>query len=298
MENVVSDHNISDVKGMRVNNTGKGEVMNLKNHIIYSGIRLLLVAGASCLLLQNANASLLFSEPFGQSPGALGGAVNAGNSTAWAGSNSGLTIQSGNLTYSGLADQGGNELQIANASAGSSVNTYANTTSGQIYYSFLLDVLTADSANNYFTALNPGTSAPNGSSDAIDSYLYSTGKIGLRTAGAATVTSASALTLNTTYLVVLEYDFTAQKAYLYLNPTAGGSQPAATLTLASVTAVSATADVGFKASTGTGTYLVDNLLIGTTWADVTPAAVPEPSTFALAGAGFGIMFMMIRRRRS
>lgn len=271
--------------------------MNLKNLLHCSGIQLLAVVGASCLLVQSASATLLFSEPFDQTPGALGGAVNTGNSTAWSSGNSGLNIVSGNLTYAGLADQGGNELSITNGSAGSSINTFANQTSGQIYYSFLFDPSVVDGANSYFTALNPGTSAPNGGTDAITAYYYSNGKIGLRTAGASTVTSASALTLNTTDLVVLEYDFTAQTAYLYLNPTPGGSQPAATLTLASVTAVSAIDNVGVKAQSGTGQYLVDNLLIGTTWGDVTASAVPEPTTVALVGAGLGLMLAMARRRR-
>lgn len=54
-------------------------------------------------------------------------------------------------------------------------------------------------------------------------------------------------------------------------------------------------DVGFKAQATTGDFLVDNLLIGTTWADVTP--VPEPSTLALAGLGMlGLAFARRMRR--
>jgi hypothetical protein len=272
--------------------------MNLKNLLSYSTIRLALVAGASCLLLQNANATLLFSEPFGQSPQALGTAVNAGNSTAWSGGNAGLNIVSGNLTYPGLVDQGGNELSITNGSSGGSINTYANQTAGQVYYSFLFDPIVADGGNQYFTALNPGTSAPNGGSDAIDAYSYSNGKIEIRAAAqSASAGTGTALTLGTTYLIVEEIDLDAKTASLWIDPTPGAVAPTATASLSGITAT-AVDDVGFKAQTGAGSYLVDNLLIGTTWADVTPAAVPEPSTFALAGAGFGIMFMMIRRRRS
>ncbi|HLX95109.1 MAG TPA: PEP-CTERM sorting domain-containing protein [Verrucomicrobiae bacterium] len=255
-----------------------------------------LAIGAIAFLVSSAQASLLFSEGFNyNTPGTLVPNTNPGGG-AWTGGNAGLTIGNGNLTYSGLTDQGGNELSISNGAAGSAINTFANVTSGQIYYSFLLDVTAADSGNNYFTAMNPTTGAPNGGTDAIDAYLYSNGKIGLRTAGAATVTSSSALTLNTTYFVVLEYNFTAQTAYLYLNPTAGGSQPAATLTLASVTTVTAIDDVGFKAASASGNYLVDNLLIGTSWADVTPSTVPEPSVLALAGLGVLGWVARLRRR--
>jgi len=284
-------------KGMRVNNTGKGEVMNLKNLLSSSTIRLALVAGASCLLLQNANASLLFSEAFNYTPGT----ALSGNGPWTTGSSPGLTIGSGNLTYPGLADQGGNDLVIVNGTATSGIATYANQTAGQVYYSFLFDPTVVDSGNQFFTALNPGTSTPNGGSDAIDAYSYSSGKIEVRAnAQSASAGTGAALTLGTTYLIVEEIDLTAKTASLWINPdssTFGGTAPTATASLSGITAAMVD-NVGFKAQTGTGSYLVDNLLIGTTWADVTPAAVPEPSTFALAGAGFGIMFMMIRRRRS
>ncbi|MGA9451608.1 MAG: PEP-CTERM sorting domain-containing protein [Verrucomicrobiia bacterium] len=252
--------------------------------------------GASALVIQTAQASPLFSEAFDYTAGsALQGQVNLGNSTAWSGGNTGLTIGSGDLTYPGLPDQGGNELSIANATAGSSINTFANQTSGQVYYSFLLDVTTVDGANDYITSLNPGTTTPGGSTDALAVYLYSTGTLGIRTAGASTVHTSSALSLDTTYFVVVDYDFAATAVNLWLDPVPGASQPAATLTLAGNGTVTAIDDVGFKAQATTGDFLVDNLLIGTTWADVTP--VPEPSTLALAGLGMlGLAFARRMRR--
>src|ERR1035437_5903801 len=88
-----------------------------------------------------ANATLLFSEAFNYSAG-----------STWNGGAAGF-IASGNLTYSGLADQGGNELQIANGTAGTSYATFLNQTSGQIYYSFLFNPTVVDSGNTYFTAM-------------------------------------------------------------------------------------------------------------------------------------------------
>jgi len=257
----------------------------------------LAVAAASCLLLQSASATVLFSEAFNYTSGtSLSGKINPGNSTAWSTAGATLSITNADLTYGSLADLGGNALSITNGAATSSINTFANQTSGQIYYSFLLDVITPDSGNNYFTAMNPGTTAPNGGTDAIDCYLYSNGNIGLRTAGKSTVTTGP-LTAGTTYFVVEEYDFSASTAYLYLNPTPGGSMPAANLSLSGSTAT-AIDNVGFKAAAGgvTGAYVVDNLRIGTTWADVTPV-IPEPSTVVLLGVGLGLVAAVIRRRR-
>ena len=259
----------------------------------------LAVIGVSCLLLQSASATVLFSEAFDYTAGTgLSGKVNPGNSTAWSTAGATLSITNANLTYPGLADLGGNALSITNGSATSSINTFANQTSGQIYYSFLLNVTTVDSGNQYFTALNPGSTSPSGSSDALGTYDWSTGAIGMRAAPASTVTG-TILTPGQTYLVVDEYNFDAKVATLYLNPTPGGSQPAASLTISS-TSATAIDDVGFKAQAGTGAYLVDNLRIGTTWADVTPGvAVPEPSAFALMGFGcLSLIAAVIRRRRS
>lgn len=261
-----------------------------------------LTLGALCFVFQTAHATLLFSEGFNYSPGALGGNVNPGNSTAWSSGNANLTVASGNLTYAGLADQGGNEFQIANGvSAGTIYNTFANQTSGQVYYSFLFNPTAADSANNYFTAMNPGTSTPNGGSDAIDAYYYASGKIELRgNAQAATAGTGPVLTLGTTYLIVEEIDLTAKTASLWVDPDAstfGGTAPTATATLSGLTAT-AIDNVGFKAqSSAGGPYLIDNIFIGTTWADVTPAGVPEPATIAFAALGLLGGFMLRLRRR-
>jgi hypothetical protein len=256
----------------------------------------LAIVGMSCLLLQSTSATPLFTEAFNYTSGtSLSGKINPGNSTAWSTAGATLSITNANLTYSGLADLGGNALSITNGSATSSINTFANQTSGQIFYSFLLDVITPDSGNQYFTAMNPGTTAPGGSTDAIDCQLYSNGDIGLRTAGKSTVTDG-ALSAGTTYFVVEEYDFSATTAYLYLDPTPGGAMPASTLSLSGSTAT-AIDNVGFKAQASgtTGSYVVDNLRIGTTWADVTP--VPEPSTWMLVGSGLVLMVGLARRRR-
>ena len=124
--------------------------------------------------------------------------------------------------------------------------------------------------------------------------------------GGATYASNTGMTLFSTNFFVVAYTFnpstTDDSVSLWVNPTPGGSMPAADVT---VIANSGTVDaanlqvLGLKANSGAtaGNWVFDTLRIGDTWADVTPS-VPEPSSILLAGAGIGVMVMMIRRRRS
>jgi len=257
--------------------------------------------GAIGLSVQTANASLIFSDDFnGYTDGALGSSdINPGTSTGWSGGSASITVASGTLSYTGLTTAGTNMLSIANGTAGSVYTTYANQTSGQIFYSFLFEPTTVDSANTYFTALNPGTTAPGGSGDAIDAYYYSNGKIEVRgNAQSASAGSGAALTIGTTYLIVEELNLSTGAGSLWIDPNSssfGGSAPTPTATLSSLTAT-AIDNIGFKAQTGTGDFDIGDVLIGTTWADVTPT--PEPSVLALAGAGLGLVGMLRFRRRS
>ena len=120
--------------------------------------------------------------------------------------------------------------------------------------------------------------------------------MGIRGGGVSAVytPSGTPYSVGTTYLVVLGYDFGAanNNMSLWVNPTPGGSMPLATLTLNSTTKATSIDNVGFKSQATTGQFLIDNLLVGTTWADVTP--VPEPAAFALAG--LGVLGLVLARR--
>jgi hypothetical protein len=273
------------------------------------------IAAAACAALQRADATLLFEDGFNYPAGSLGPANTspAGLSgNAWSGGSSHITVVSGDLTYPSLLDLGGNSIQdVWGASAGSVLNTYTDQnigTTASIYYSFLLNTSVAPSTSTYLTSLNPGTGAPNGSTDALQvDVAPATGgyEVGIRTAGKSiTLDTATVLALNTTYLVVAEYTFgtpSTSLASLYLNPVPGGSQPTAAVTLAGSGTVTDIADVGFKAQTAgtTGTFQVDNLLIGTAWGDVTPVAVaPEPGTLSLIMTGLGALGFAMRNRRT
>jgi len=266
----------------------------------------LVAIAATCLAFQSVHAQLLFSEGFNYTPGTgLASKVNPGNSVAWTGGNtSELQIGSSPLAYAGLQLLPGNDLVYTSSGSGStSYDTYSAVTSGSIYYSFLIDCTALPTANNYISALNPGTTTPGGSTDALSTYVGASGtgwKIGVRTTGGGSgAVYSSALSLNTTYFIVEELTLgSAPVVNLYVDPTPGGSQPGTpTATQSTATAINSVDDAAFKIQsvTTTGNFDIGNLLIAPDWADVTPQAAPEPSTLALAG--LGLLGLVARFRR-
>jgi PEP-CTERM motif len=282
--------------------------MNPLNYLSQrSTVRSLIVAGTICLLIQVANAQLL-QEGFNYTDG-----TNLGDNPPWTGTSAtSLAISYGNLTYGSLFDLGGNQLAYTGAGAAATdLNTFSagGISSGDVYMSFLIQCLQQNSGggNNYLMSLTAGA-GPAGGSDPLSIYTGTSGatgwKIGIRHQGVASGAAYSPkLDFNTTYFVVVDYSFVAGTANdivrLYLNPLPGDVQPGtATATQSTGTGpVDATSltTLGFRAgqTTSGGNYLIDNIMVGTSWGDVT-TVVPEPSTFVLSG--LGILGLLLARR--
>jgi hypothetical protein len=285
--------------------------MKTQNQSCFTFGKLLAVA-AACLAFQSAQATLLFQDGFNYAAGGLNAsdvstAPYSGN--AWSSGSSHITVVANDLTYPSMADLGTNAVQDAwGVSAGSVINTFANQTGvgNSVYYSFLVQCTAAPAASAYLTDLNPLSSTPNGSSDPLAVYVQTLGsgwEVGVASGGSAKVyaSSPTTLLLNTTYLIVAEYTFGTAgigTANIYIDPTVGGTQPV--IPYATVNSVSASStaidNLGFKAQSSAGGFLLDNAIVGTTWQDVT-TAVPEPSTLALAGLGLIGLVARFRRAR-
>ena len=198
----------------------------------------------------------------------------------------------GNSLYkSGLLGSAGNRTAII---AGNSEDVNrpitAPITSGPVYYSVLVKVdptaLNLNSAvGDYSLSL---TSVASSATTNFQARIYmKQGTAGgfmvgvlNNSGGTANPTyAATELAANTTHLLVVRYDIATNSANLYVNPTPGAAEPAASATNATGTTGAPTQIAGVvirqggNATAGTGNVEIDEYRVGTTWTEVTPMSL-------------------------
>jgi hypothetical protein len=276
----------------------------------------LLVIAMVAVVAFSAQATLIlnetFSHPYDGANGVLiGRTPNFGGST-WATNGTGVGIKTnvvaGSLTApSGFAASTGNSVMYGKDTAltGKEMHTrFTPTTVGSVlYYSFLINLNAISSGK--------GASIISLSFDSGAEYasLFATNTVGnsyvtLGLGGKSTasgVWSATQFATNTTHLVVVSYQNISGTGNdimkMWLDPTSfGGVEPAYDLTMTGVseTASGVLNTLELKNTTSIPRVIVDELRVGTTWADVTP--IPEPATVGMLGLG-ALVTMLIRRIR-
>ncbi len=269
---------------------------------------------ALALMPAGVSAAPLLAEPFPISYGD-GTLLGAGNTTTvWTVGNSGtsagaVVTNTAALTYSGLTTGSGHGLEIA-GTPGSARNkgaTFAGQTYGAnnpvVYASFLLQIVSAPAGNRLFAGLSTTTSGTT-PSGVVGVWVDSSSRLSLSKNSATTMaaTNTSALDANT-HLVVLRYKWNANSSddevALWVDPgslgAAEGNVPSpqiATTTGSDVASAQSFWIFHPSSSPVPATLHLDEMRVGTNWADVTPTGsiVAPPTgqpyvTQAFLGAG-------------
>ncbi|TGD58432.1 T9SS type A sorting domain-containing protein [Flavobacterium humi] len=226
--------------------------------------------------LSFGQATLPYYEPFNYTA-----ASNLGAQGGWVNVNTGdeVLVEAGNLSYTGLQASLGNSVKFDGGGIDPQ-QAFTAQTSGIVYSSFIIKVVSVT-----------GVTDPNGgySYGLADTSTNFASTVWIKPLGAgfqfginkATATGdtqylPTEYALNTNYLVVIAYDLGATKASsIWINPTNLGavSAPASTLTTTTGTTDRTQIQRVFlrqDSATETASVVIDEIRVGTTWAQVTP----------------------------
>jgi hypothetical protein len=231
-----------------------------------------------------------FDYPVGDSLSQHGWAIHSGGTT------NGILVTSPGLTYSGYASSG-----IGNAAtltvSGQDVNKqYTPITSGAIYASIMVNVTSAQTGDYFFhlglantTSIYMGRVYVKVASNGNLQFGLSKTSLG-GTLGIQAVYSDSIYTTNTTYLLILKYQFNPgaadDVAYLFINPAISPIEPTPDL-MHDLSNSDDPANIGGVyirqgSSASASNLILDGIRIGTAWSDLVPV---ELTSFTSTVAG-------------
>jgi len=212
----------------------------------------------------------------------------AGNSLGveqmWTNVNTGdnITTTTGSLSYTGLTTAG-NSVSFA-ADGFDCFSPITSTNTGTVYYSFLMNIGSmtgvTDANGGYFAGIGENSTTLGATlwTKRVDDTNFNLG-IEVRTATTTNTTySTASYQTGQTYFVVVGYTFNTGTAAddvvsLWVNPSVNAAMPTATLTDSHTGTDLLNASTFFlrqDSATETPTVQVDELRIGTAWADVVP----------------------------
>ncbi|SDR84117.1 Por secretion system C-terminal sorting domain-containing protein [Formosa sp. Hel1_31_208] len=187
-----------------------------------------------------------------------------------------ILISATSLSYAGLAPSTGNKASFDGGGIDNAI-FFAPVTSGTVYSSFIFRVtdlsLVTDPDGGYFAFLG-----------AFDGRLWvvpSAGgyQVGLGyNTGSADIINATEHALNDEVFVVMSYETTTGVMKAWINPSSAdfeGTEPAETITFIDPTMAASINRFALRqdSTTETGFIDVDELRVGTSWADVTPTTL-------------------------
>ncbi|MDZ4789323.1 MAG: PEP-CTERM sorting domain-containing protein [Blastochloris sp.] len=258
--------------------------------------KLLLLAILMSSSLVNSHAVIIAEEFFNYTTGSQLTGANGGTgwTAPWVAQADRYEIQATTQSFPGLVSSGANAVsKFDNPSFGNGFSrAFANQT-GRVWGSFTVNFAQLPT---YFEVGLHETGNNNWSSlfgiNGANIFANHNGS-------GALVNTAFAPALSTTYMMAFTYDSAgATPTTFFIDPTGlgAGLTPSGSLASASFTGTNWGVNPGIggiKFFAANGLFTIDDVRIGTTWADVSP--IPEPSTYALLALGLGALFFLRRR---
>lgn len=254
---------------------------------VAEGTNVTLTVSGGCSISKNITApeckpvnALPYYEGFGYTVG-----NSLGAEQMWTNTNTGddILATSGSLSYTGLTTNGNSV--IFDGAGFDCFSPITPTSAGTVYYSFLMNVSTmagvSDANGGYLAGFGESTTNLGATlwTKKIDDTSYNLG-IEVRTANAANTTfDTNVYQTGQTYFVVVGYALNAATTSddivsLWVNPVVGSPEPSATIT--DTHAATDLNNVSYfflrqDSTTETPAVQIDELRIGSAWADVVPA---------------------------
>jgi pectate lyase len=246
-------------------------------------MKLLLILAFTLALLR-ASAAPLLEEHFNYGTGNLG---TVGASGGWTSSNSGVTITTNSLDGPalGLPASASNKVTTTTSSSSGTYNQFsAGIRTGSIYYSFLLRVKSTSGLTASGQVISGLIRNGSASSYYNDVWLRLDGAncdIGLSKLRNGTTWYGTPLMIGNSYLIVTEYRFGPASGddvvSLWINPATGATnEPAANVSFSAGGDGNNSTGIGRCYFYGGCSVDLDEVRIGTNWADVTPSGGTPP----------------------
>ncbi len=233
-----------------------------------------LLAGLTLVQAAPAVVTLPFYDDFNYTA-----AVNLGGVGSWVATSGSGTIKVGSasLSFPALTNSLGKNVAVIPGGSGVRVDlNYTAQTSGTFYFSFLLKVNSLPGTQSLIAYASSSSSSD--TTPPLGFFIKTGGQLGIGVNTSMPQFSSATLNVGQTYLVVAGYTFGASDAVeVWLDPESlGGSAPAVTGSFSATHNTSLSHFLWNTTSGVGGSYEVDELRIGATYAEVTPPASGTP----------------------
>lgn len=244
----------------------------------------------------SSHAELKFHESFNRTVGTElrsddfveNTTTDVNNWHTYSGTSGYIQVVAGNLTFDGYASEGvGNSIKMLSGFKADDLRLFSpvsNTAGNKVYAGALINVseLKASNSSDYFLALADATINNayarlyvQSVKDAEGNYVGFQMGITKNNETSSISWAEGTFSTNTTYLVVLEYEFVSGDkndiARLYINPTSATTTASAVSSSTVTTQLDAANIQSFKLRQGSNTpagVIVDEIKVATTWAEL------------------------------